>query len=116
MPRCASRKSYNSRTYGLGRFCTCAENRFGPYSSVVTDLEIGARIRFERKKRKWTQEQLAERVGVDQGTVSGWESGKTISLNALREVLQEYGLSEVEFFTPMVGDPQPLKRRKAAGG
>lgn len=34
---------------------------------------IGARIREAREKLGLTQQQLAERLGVDQSTVSGWE-------------------------------------------
>jgi transcriptional regulator with XRE-family HTH domain len=29
-----------------------------------------------RKKRDWSQEKLAEKLGVDQGSISNWESGR----------------------------------------
>ena len=41
-------------------------------------LQIGQRIRSERKKAGLTGEQLAEKVSVAQNTVSGWENGKNI--------------------------------------
>lgn len=77
----------------------------------MTDAEIGARIRSERKRRKWTQQKLADLVGVEQATVSGWELGTTISLGGLRKVAEAFGLEEVDFFTPAVADPPPRKRR-----
>ncbi|MBQ4877769.1 helix-turn-helix transcriptional regulator [Pseudoalteromonas luteoviolacea] len=30
-----------------------------------------------RKERKWTQEQLGKKLGVDQASISNYESGKT---------------------------------------
>lgn len=30
-----------------------------------------------RQERKWTQEQLARKLGVDQASISNYESGKT---------------------------------------
>lgn len=36
---------------------------------------INENIRFYRKERKFTQEQLAEAMGVTVGAVSKWESG-----------------------------------------
>lgn len=34
------------------------------------------RIRAYRKERKWTQEELAEKIGVERSAVAKWESGK----------------------------------------
>ena len=35
------------------------------------------RIRAYRKERKWTQEELAEQIGVERSAVAKWESGKS---------------------------------------
>ena len=35
------------------------------------------KIREHRKQRKWTQEALAQRLGVERSAVAKWESGKT---------------------------------------
>lgn len=35
------------------------------------------KIREYRKQRKWTQEELAKRLGVERSAVAKWESGKS---------------------------------------
>lgn len=35
------------------------------------------KIREYRKQRKWTQGELAERLGVERSAVAKWESGKS---------------------------------------
>ena len=35
------------------------------------------KIREHRKQRKWTQEALAQRLGVERSAVAKWESGKS---------------------------------------
>jgi transcriptional regulator with XRE-family HTH domain len=37
---------------------------------------LGSNLRAARKKRKWTQEDLAERSGVHAGEISRMEAGK----------------------------------------
>ena len=40
-------------------------------------LNLGDNIRELRKNRGWTQEQLAERVGMSPQAISRWENGTT---------------------------------------
>ena len=53
-------------------------------------MNIAANIRSERKRRGWTQHELAARIGVYDCYVSRWEKGKakpdTDSLIELRQV------------------------------
>ena len=54
-------------------------------------VEIGARIRDTRRKRGWTQDALAEAVGVTRSAVAQWETGRagqlTPNLTRIAEVL-----------------------------
>ena len=54
-------------------------------------VQIGERIRKARQDRGWTQEQLAEAVGVSRSAVAQWETGRagqlTGNLSRIAEVL-----------------------------
>lgn len=39
---------------------------------------IGSNIEHLRKKQKWTQEQLGEKIGIKKGTISAYEKGKAL--------------------------------------
>jgi transcriptional regulator with XRE-family HTH domain len=58
------------------------------YSSPTKEAArlLGARIRLGRKERRWTVRQLAERVGVTEGTLRKIEQGEpSVSLGAALE-------------------------------
>jgi transcriptional regulator with XRE-family HTH domain len=62
------------------------------YNSDMSDpVQIGERIRAARQERGWTQEQLAEAVGVSRSAVAQWETGRagqlTGNLSRIAEVL-----------------------------
>lgn len=44
------------------------------------------RMKIRRRRMKMSQENLAALIGVDQGTLSRWESGTQAPLRALRIV------------------------------
>lgn len=51
---------------------------------------LGTRIKRARERRRWTQQELADRLSVDRKTVDNWENGRTTprsSLGALEEAL-----------------------------
>ncbi len=58
-------------------------------------MNCGERIKLERLKRSWTQEQLAERAGTSARTVQRIEAGKEPSLATLRLLAESLGI-EVE--------------------
>ena len=55
----------------------------------MTNEKIGAFIAAMRKEKKLTQEQLAERLGVSNRSVSRWENGKTLPDLSLMQVICE---------------------------
>lgn len=56
---------------------------------------FGEEIIFLRKQRKWTQTDLAERVGAARSVISDYENGKTIP--GPEEIRKFAGILEVEF-------------------
>jgi len=44
---------------------------------ITSVIELGALVRSERKKRNWTQQELAQKVGVKSLWVSQFERGKS---------------------------------------
>jgi len=44
-------------------------------SNTLPGMDIGQRVRSERRKRKWSQEELARRAKVTQGLISQIENG-----------------------------------------
>lgn len=57
---------------------------------MATDTRIGTAIKRARERRRWTQRQLADALGVNTKSVDNWENGRTSprsSIGALEEVL-----------------------------
>lgn len=57
---------------------------------MAADTRIGTAIKRARERRRWTQRQLADALGVDIKTVDNWENGRTRPRNrtgAIEEVL-----------------------------
>ena len=60
-------------------------------------LDIGARIRAERKKQKISQEKLAEMVGVGTTHISHIETGNTkLSIKTFVEIINALNISSDE--------------------
>lgn len=60
--------------------------------------EIGAELRRLRNVRRWSQEELAERAGVDQTQISQWERGKVRpSLEMLQKLAGAFGIEAGAF-------------------
>jgi len=57
---------------------------------MATDTRIGTAIKRARERRRWTQRQLADALGVNIKSVDNWENGRTSprnSIGALEDVL-----------------------------
>jgi DNA-binding XRE family transcriptional regulator len=60
---------------------------------------IGLRIRQVREARRWTQRDLAARMGVDTSLVSRWENGETLpAFHRLLLLAEVLGIEAGEFF------------------
>ena len=63
---------------------------------------VGSKIRQLRKDRKLTQNELANRIGVQQSDLSRMEKGEyRVSLDTLFKILAEFDLGIGEFFDDM---------------
>ena len=64
-------------------------------------LPFYMRLQYERERRGWSQEYLAERVGSDPKTVGRWEGGLTLPQTRYRRKLVElFGIEANEFGLP----------------
>jgi transcriptional regulator with XRE-family HTH domain len=56
----------------------------------MTDMPIGKAIARARQRKRWTQVELAERVGVNESAVVAWETGRHFparNLGAIEDAL-----------------------------
>lgn len=76
---------------------------------------LGQRLRRARLRRNLSQEQLAERAGVNRTTVSEFERGASTSTLTLVQVLRALEmLEELDGFLPEPG-PSPLDLARRQG-
>ena len=81
--------------------------------SLLRDL--GRRLREARLRRNLSQQQLAERAGLNRNTISEYERGASTSTLTLVQVLRALELlDELAAFIPDPG-PSPLELAKRAG-
>ena len=69
--------------------------------SMATEPRIGTKIKRARERKRWTQRQLADALGVSRSAVNAWETDRAYpqsSLGALEDVL---GIS--------LGDEEPAE-------
>jgi transcriptional regulator with XRE-family HTH domain len=63
-------------------------------------LKVGKRVRNLRTDRGWSQEELADRSGVNRSYMSRVELGKSdVSLSVLHKIARTLGLSLAELLT-----------------
>jgi transcriptional regulator with XRE-family HTH domain len=78
-------------------------------------MTFAERVKYVRKLRKWTQQQLARRAGISQQTVWDLESGRhkgtgqIVQLATALKVRPEWLASEKPPMEPVIIGPQALK-------
>lgn len=69
--------------------------------NIENTMHCSSRIRLERQKRSWTQEQLAERAKLSTRTVQRIECGAEASPETLRLIADAFGLPADQLRTAM---------------
>lgn len=78
--------------------------------NAVKGNNFGPMLRNERKNRKWSQTDLAEKIGVTQGMVSKWEKGEaTPTYNNLITLSKIFNLPLSHFANKDVFGEEELK-------
>lgn len=57
---------------------------------MAEEIPIGSVIARARQRKRWTQSELAKRIGVERETVTSWETGRNYpsrNLGAIEEAL-----------------------------
>jgi putative molybdopterin biosynthesis protein len=85
--------------------------------SIAQRAGGGSRLRFARQARGYSQQQLADMVGVTRQAVSAVESGQSDpSLRAALGLAQALGMTVDELFAPLAPDPTVTARPVAPLG
>jgi transcriptional regulator with XRE-family HTH domain len=71
------------------------------------------RLRSERKKRKLTQEEMADRLGIARSTYSGYETGKTEPDFDTLEKIANYLEVSYDYLLGRTNDPTPKEKDAA---
>lgn len=79
------------------------DSRIYPIMKTANNLTIGAAnlILKLRKERGWSQQDLAERVGVTQAAISNYEQGQNLTLDVGFAIASAFGVTAEEIW------PQP---------
>ena len=73
-------------------------------------MNLGERIKKCRQEAGWSQEKVAERLGVSRQSVTKWESGQSMPSTAnLFQLAQLFGTT-VDFLTKEASVPPPKER------
>src|SRR5262245_53632114 len=80
----------------------------------MSSPELSSWLQEQRYVRKWSQAEIAARIGVSQGTVSAWERGKSapddVQLDRLRAIFGSLPQTDAETISgpPIEGSDDPI--------
>lgn len=74
---------------------------------VADGLPLGELIRRARGRRRWSQQDLADRLSVNRKTVDNWENGRTAPSGATRAAIEDV------FGDDLYGEPEPITPRNS---
>lgn len=66
----------------------------------MADSDLGTRIKRARERMRWSQQRLADELGVGVRSVGSWERGETVPRNAIGALEEVLGVD-------LTGDAQP---------
>lgn len=76
----------------------------------MNQLVIGKFISLKRKQKNLTQEQLAERLGVSNKTISKWETGKCMpDYSIVKSLCEELGITVAELMDGEMSEEQSVR-------
>ncbi|GMA49373.1 hypothetical protein GCM10025857_07300 [Alicyclobacillus contaminans] len=76
-------------------------------------MYFGERLKFLREQRGWTQEDLAQRLGVSRDAIAGYEArGKTPRSEKLIMIARLFDTS-IDYLFGLTDDPTPPKRNNS---
>ena len=76
----------------------------------MNQQQIGKFIAHKRKEKNLTQEQLAEKLGVSNKTVSKWETGKCMpDYSIVQPLCKELGITVAELMDGEVGEEKSVR-------
>jgi len=87
-------------------FASAVAKRFRDGSARACSMAIGSWVEQRLNDEGWTQQDLADRVGVDRSAVARWTAGGTLSLGHLVLVLIAFGAEVADL-------PWPARRELA---
>ena len=84
-------------------------------SDVAIIEELGRRIKEYRLRKRYTQQELADRAGISMFSISKIERGQPVSISIIIPVLRELKLLDnMELFLPKIGI-SPIEAMKLKG-
>jgi transcriptional regulator with XRE-family HTH domain len=81
---------------------------------MATDQNAGTSIRRARERKRWTQRQLADALGVNIKTVDNWENGRTSPKSSIGAIEDVLGVSLTEDGAPPSHPPRESLREQVA--